>query len=51
MVRPLPPGPGFACGTSVLGDCAARPPPQVVVAFSFRSDDLFTFNHVEGVEL
>lgn len=25
--------------------------PQVVVAFSFSSDDLYTFNHVEGVEL
>ncbi|KAL4447621.1 hypothetical protein ABPG75_004840 [Micractinium tetrahymenae] len=24
---------------------------KVVVAFSFHSDDLFTFNHVEGVEL
>ena len=25
--------------------------PQVFVAFSFSSDDLYNFNHVEGVEL
>lgn len=31
--------------------CRPLPALQVVVAFSFRSDDLFTFNHVEGVEL
>lgn len=36
-------------GCMALPCCAL--PLQVFVAFSFRSDDLYNFNHVEGVEL